>query len=177
VVLTPGWGDAVQANKAGLLEIADVFVINKADRPGARQTRLDLEQMLDMSNPGAWRPPILETVASEDAGVAELWAAIKDHERSLAETGELDRRRAARIDRELHHVLRARIGLEVERVCELEEYLGLVRSVVAHEVDPYAAADILIAAVGSAAPAGPGSRGGETRKDGDPGDGTSSAGA
>ena len=57
VVVTPGWGDAVQANKAGLLEVADIFVINKADRPGARQTRLDLEQMLDMSQPGAWRPP------------------------------------------------------------------------------------------------------------------------
>ena len=64
VVLTPGWGDAVQANKAGLLEVADIFVINKSDRPGARQTRLDLEQMLNMSHPAAWRPPILETVAS-----------------------------------------------------------------------------------------------------------------
>ena len=149
VVLTPGWGDAVQANKAGLLEIADVFVINKADRPGARQTRLDLEQMLDMSAVSRWRPPIIETVATQDVGVPELWAAIKGHEESLADTGELDRRRAERLDRELRRVLRSQIEVEVERVCELDQYMGLVRSVAAHEVDPYEAADILIGAVGS----------------------------
>jgi LAO/AO transport system kinase len=159
VVLTPGWGDAVQANKAGLLEVADVFVINKADRPGARQTRLDLEQMLDMSLLGRWRPPILETVASQDEGAPELWAAIKGHESSLAETGELARRRAERIDREFRRVLRARIEADVERVFGLEEYQGLVSSVVAHEVDPYDAADLLIGAIGrDDASAGPGTR-------------------
>ena len=65
VVLNPGWGDAIQANKAGLLEIADLFVINKADRPGARETRRDLELMLDLTQLGDWRPPIVETVAHE----------------------------------------------------------------------------------------------------------------
>jgi len=150
VVLTPGWGDAVQANKAGLLEIADVFVINKADRPGARQTRLDLEQMLDMSSAGSWRPPILETVATQDDGVAELWAAIKSHEESLAATGELERRRAERLDREFRRVLRAQVEAAVERVFELEQHAGLVSSVAAHETDPYDAADILIGEVGSA---------------------------
>ena len=63
VVVNPGWGDAIQANKAGLLEIADLFVINKADRPGARETRRDLELMLDLTQLGDWRPPIVETVA------------------------------------------------------------------------------------------------------------------
>jgi LAO/AO transport system kinase len=63
VVVTPGWGDAMQANKAGLLEVADVFVINKADRPGVREARRDLEQMLDLSRPGAWRPEIVDTSA------------------------------------------------------------------------------------------------------------------
>ncbi len=149
VVLTPGWGDAVQANKAGLLEIADVFVINKADRPGARQTRLDLEQMLDMSSPGRWRPPILETVASQDVGVPEMWAAIKSHELSLAETGELARRRSERLDREFRQVLRARIEARWIASAALERYEGLVRSVVAHETDPYEASDILIGEVGS----------------------------
>ena len=76
VVVNPGWGDAIQANKAGLLEIADLFVINKADRPGARETRRDLELMLDLTELGAWRPPIVETVASTGDGVEELWAAI-----------------------------------------------------------------------------------------------------
>ena len=62
VVLNPKWGDAVQANKAGLLETADIFVINKADLPGASETRRDLEQMLDLTAPGDWRPPVLETI-------------------------------------------------------------------------------------------------------------------
>ncbi|MGO9341112.1 MAG: methylmalonyl Co-A mutase-associated GTPase MeaB [Acidimicrobiales bacterium] len=155
VVLTPGWGDAVQANKAGLLEIADVFVINKADRPGARQTRLDLEQMLDMSSPGPWRPPILETVASQDVGVGELWAAIKDHEESLATSGELARRRRERLDREFRRVLSAKVAEEVDRVCGLDQHAGLVGSVMSHETDPYEAAEILIAQVGSAPEAAP----------------------
>ncbi len=151
VVLTPGWGDAVQANKAGLLEIADVFVINKADRPGARQTRLDLEQMLDMSIPGRWRPPILETVASQDTGVGELWEAIKSHEASLATSGELDRRRSERLDREFRRVLVAKVEAEVGRVSGLEQNAALVGSVMSHTTDPYEAAEILIGQVGSAA--------------------------
>ncbi len=79
VVVNPGWGDAIQANKAGLLEIADLFVINKADRPGARETRRDLELMLDLTELGEWRPPIVETVASTGDGVDELWATIREH--------------------------------------------------------------------------------------------------
>ncbi|MEI6701723.1 MAG: methylmalonyl Co-A mutase-associated GTPase MeaB [Actinomycetota bacterium] len=65
VVMNPGWGDSMQANKAGLLEIADVFVINKADRAGVKEARRDLEQMLDLSHLGDWRPPIVETVAAK----------------------------------------------------------------------------------------------------------------
>jgi LAO/AO transport system kinase len=154
VVLTPGWGDAVQANKAGLLEVADVFVVNKSDRPGASQTRSDLEQMLDLAVPGAWRPPIVETVASESEGVTELWAAIRDHEESLSERGELVVRRDERLERELGRVLRARIALEIERLREQKQYKGLVASVIAHEIDPYDAADLLIAGVGATEPDG-----------------------
>jgi len=150
VVVTPGWGDSVQANKAGLLEVADVFVINKADRPGSRQTRLDLEQMLDLSNLGRWRPPIVETVATTDDGVDTMWLAIKDHEASLAESGELVRRRAKRLERELRRVLIAEIELEVQRVWEHDDYAGVVQAVIAHEIDPYEAADTLIKAARSA---------------------------
>ena len=71
VVVNPGWGDAVQANKAGLLEIADVFVINKADRPGADETRRDLERMLDLTSAAGWRPPIVATTATGGDGVAD----------------------------------------------------------------------------------------------------------
>ena len=93
VVVNPGWGDAIQANKAGLLEIADLFVINKADRPGARETRRDLELMLDLTELGDWRPPIVETVASTGDGVEELWAAIGRHRGHQIEHGALARHR------------------------------------------------------------------------------------
>ena len=78
VVVNPGWGDAVQANKAGLMEIADIFVINKADRKGADETRRDLEGMLDLSDLAydAWRPPILQTTATSGDGVEELWNVV-----------------------------------------------------------------------------------------------------
>ena len=81
VVVNPGWGDAVQAAKAGLLEIADLFVVNKADRDGAAETVRDLEFMLDLSlrSPGTWRPPIVKTVASRGEGLEELWEAIGAH--------------------------------------------------------------------------------------------------
>jgi LAO/AO transport system kinase len=105
--------------------------------------------MLDMSSPGNWRPPILETVASQDVGVTELWEAIKSHEESLVATGELARRRAERLDREFRRVLMARVEAEVGRVIGLDRHADLVRSVVAHETDPYEAADILIGEVGS----------------------------
>ena len=155
VVLTPGWGDAVQANKAGLLEVADIFVINKSDRPGARQTRQDLEQMLNMSQPTSWRPPIIETVASADQGVSELWAAVHEHEDSLAGTGELEIRRTARLELEFRKVLRARIENEVDRLIA-DRHDGLVQSVVAHERDPYAAADELLGELGELGTSGAG---------------------
>ena len=71
VLLAPGMGDAIQAVKAGVLEVADVFVINKADRAGVEETRRDLELMLELSELGAWRPPILTTVAARREGVDE----------------------------------------------------------------------------------------------------------
>ena len=85
VVVNPGWGDAVQANKAGLMEVADVFVINKADRPGVQETRRDLEQMLELSSEtgerpdDGWRVPIVPTVSTTGEGVTELWEAIGRH--------------------------------------------------------------------------------------------------
>src|SRR6187200_1209620 len=81
VVVNPGWGDSVQANKAGLMEIADVFVINKADRKGVEETSRDLEQMLDLSDLAheSWRPPILSAVGTTGQGVPELWDAVNAH--------------------------------------------------------------------------------------------------
>jgi LAO/AO transport system kinase len=144
VVLTPGWGDSIQANKAGLLEIADVFVINKADRPGAAETRRDLDSMLDMSMAmGAWRPPIVSTVAPAGEGIEELWRVIGDHRAHLEQSGELAERRRRRALDELTEVIVRRLEARV-RTLEGGEYERIREAVVAGEVDPYAAADELL---------------------------------
>ena len=86
VVLNPGWGDSVQANKAGLMEIADIFVINKADRKGVEETRRDIEQMLELSDlpHEAWRPPIIATIGNTGEGVPALWDAVLEHGSSVS---------------------------------------------------------------------------------------------
>jgi LAO/AO transport system kinase len=99
VVVTPGWGDAVQANKAGLLEVADIFAINKSDRPGAADTRRDLELMLDLTvlDDDGWRPPIIATVGTSAEGIAELVSALDDHWSLLNRTEQWNERRRARV--------------------------------------------------------------------------------
>ncbi|MHB1988613.1 MAG: methylmalonyl Co-A mutase-associated GTPase MeaB [Acidimicrobiales bacterium] len=104
VVLNPGWGDAVQANKAGLLEVADVLVINKADRPGVRETKRDLVHMLQLTGEMDWTPPIVETVASGGDGTKELWAAICSHRAHLENNGGLEARRQARMAKEMERL-------------------------------------------------------------------------
>lgn len=143
VVVNPGWGDAVQANKAGLLEIADVIVINKADRPGAAETRRDLDRMLDLTTGSAWRPPIVATTASTGEGVDELWAAIGRHRRHLEESGELGVRRTARVADELTEIVAALLR-ERAKATAGEHLDRLAAQVAARSVDPWtAAADLL----------------------------------
>jgi LAO/AO transport system kinase len=144
VVVTPGWGDSMQANKAGLLEIADLFVINKADRPGAREARRDLEQMLDLSSLGAWRPPIVDTVASSGEGLSALWDEIGRHRAHLRESGILEQRRAERLGHELRRVLMARSAARIDELAGGEEFAGAVKALAAGELDPYQAADRLL---------------------------------
>jgi LAO/AO transport system kinase len=146
--VNPKWGDAIQANKAGLLETADIFVINKADRPGAAESRRDLEQMLEMSTPGDWRPPILETVAATGEGVEALWGEIGRHRAHLAEAGLRDRVRSQRLRREFRLVLRARIEKEIDRLSSEPAFAELDAAVVEHRLDPYAAAEQLLAHMG-----------------------------
>jgi LAO/AO transport system kinase len=151
VVVNPRWGDAIQANKAGLMETADIFVINKADMPGAAQSRRDLEQMLDLSTPGAWRPPVLETVAATGEGVDALWAEIGRHRAFLSEEGLLEPSRRARLHREFRLVLRARIESEIDRLGTNPRFAELSDAVVDHRLDPYAAAEELLSHVGDSA--------------------------
>jgi LAO/AO transport system kinase len=144
VVVTPGWGDSMQANKAGLLEIADVFVINKADRPGVREARRDLAQMLDLARPGVWRPEILDTTASSGEGVGELWRAVARHREHLRSSGHLAVRRSERLAQELRRVLRARAEVRVDELAAGEEFTTAVKALAAGELDPYQAADRLL---------------------------------
>jgi LAO/AO transport system kinase len=145
VVVTPGWGDSMQASKAGLLEVADVFVINKADRPGAREARRDLEQMLDLARPGAWRPEIIDTTATARAGVDELWQAVSRHRAHLVTSGQLAVRRTESVAEELRRVLLARTEVKVDELTAGEEFTTAVKALAAAELDPYEAADGLLA--------------------------------
>jgi LAO/AO transport system kinase len=152
VVVNPKWGDAIQANKAGLMETADIFVINKADMPGAAQSRRDLEQMLDLSTPGDWRPPILETVAATGEGVDALWAEIGRHRTFLDQAGLLAVARRERLRGEFRRVLRARIEKEIDRLGSQPRFSELDDDVVEHRIDPYAAAEQLLAQLGEGGP-------------------------
>ncbi|HZT65437.1 MAG TPA: methylmalonyl Co-A mutase-associated GTPase MeaB [Acidimicrobiales bacterium] len=143
VVVNPGWGDAVQANKAGLLEIADVFVINKADRPGVRETERDLKSMLSMSDLGDWTPPIVPAVASTGEGVADVWAAIGDHRRHLEGSGLLEGRRRHRLEDELREIVVRRLEQEAYQRCA-DAFERLLVGVLERRVDPYSAADELV---------------------------------
>lgn len=144
VVLNPGWGDAVQAAKAGLLEIADIFVLNKADRPGAGEAERDLLSMLGMAerhDPG-WTPPVLPTIATTGEGVATAVEAVRRLVAHLADTGGLDRRRGDRAGTELRALLVARLleGLSPEG----DDVVRLTAAVAARQLDPWAATDQLL---------------------------------
>lgn len=149
VVVNPGWGDAVQANKAGLLEIADVFVINKADRPGVDETRRDLEQMLDLSDlpHDAWRPRIMPAVASAGEGVEAVWDAVLTHRAHAESSGDLERRRAHRAADELREILARRTAEVARELATGERWDELTAAVAAGDVDPWSAADEMLAGV------------------------------
>ena len=150
VVVNPGWGDSVQANKAGLMEIADVFVINKADRKGVDETRRDLELMLDLSDLselGDWRPPIVPTVGMEGKGVPELWEAVLAHRAHIEANGFLVRRRANRLQGELREIVVRRLELRAREICTGARWDELGVEVLAHTTDPWTAADEMLQGV------------------------------
>ena len=151
VVVNPGWGDSVQANKAGLMEIADVFVINKADRKGVDETRRDLEQMLDLSDlpHEAWRPPIVPTIGSTGEGVEALWDVVQQHRAHISSTGELDRRRRFRLREELREIVARRLEQKAREICTGDRWDQLQDGVIERSLDPWSAADEMLKAVGA----------------------------
>ena len=141
VVVSPGWGDAVQVSKAGILEIADVFVVNKADREGAEVAARDLRQMLRMGGEMPWTPPVVTTTATVGAGTAELWDAIESHRAYLESSGELERGREARLLREAESL--AVEGLRERATRLLVEDPSLAADLTERRTDPYRTAAIL----------------------------------
>ena len=149
VLLAPGMGDAIQAAKAGILEVADVYVVNKADREGADNTVRDLRNMISQGDGphGGWKPPIVKTVAARGEGIDDLVERLDEHWAWLRESGELDRRRLARASGEIEAIavtaLRERLG-DLHAGTALDT---LAEEVVRGKTDPYAAADRLVADV------------------------------
>ncbi|GAA1303890.1 methylmalonyl Co-A mutase-associated GTPase MeaB [Pseudonocardia xinjiangensis] len=149
VLLAPGTGDGIQAAKAGILEVADVFVVNKADRDGADQAIRDLRHMLSLGEPpaGGWERPVVRTVAARREGVGDLVAALDAHRDWLDAVGERERRRLRRAEAEIEAItldqVRARIGdlRGAHGLCDLAQ------RVLDGELDPYRAADELTAEV------------------------------
>lgn len=150
VVVNPGWGDAVQANKAGLMEIADVFVVNKADRPGAAETRSDLEQMLHLRVDEGWMPPIVATTATDGDGVDDIWRAVREHREWLETSGEGDARRRRRVTTELRSIVTVQLAATAARLAGGARFDELRDDVLARRIDPWSAADELVGAVDDA---------------------------
>ena len=151
VVVNPGWGDSVQANKAGLMEIADIFVINKADRKGVDETRRDLEQMLDLSDLAhdAWRPPILSVIATTSQGVDELWDTVQAHRTSIEGSGELARRRQYRLREELREIVAQRLEQRAKQIATGDRWEQLQGQVLDRQLDPWSAADQMLDGIGA----------------------------
>jgi LAO/AO transport system kinase len=144
MVTLPGLGDEIQAIKAGILEIADVFVINKADRDGVERAVKDLQMMLSIGEHGAWLPPVRQAVAHRDEGVAEVLEEIERHRGHLIATGELEKRRRSHLRLRVEGLLKERVVAAADRV------LGLDREVelgFAAGLDPYQVAERLFTGV------------------------------
>lgn len=149
VVMVPGLGDDIQAIKAGILEIGDVFAINKADRDGADKLNIELQMMMDLNQDKTltWRPPVKRTVANLSQGIEELVEAIDGHVVHLHETGELVIRRTERTKNEILATLDERIGRYVlNKLNAAGEFDRMVASVQSREKDPYSLVAEVLAA-------------------------------
>jgi GTPase len=154
VAVAPGMGDAVQAAKAGILEVGDVFVVNKADKPGAQETVRDLRGMIAMAQRTAadWKPPIVTTAAVNGEGIGDLAAKVDAHWAWLDSSGQGEARRRARAEQEITAIALAELRRRVGGLPGDSRLDDLAARVVAGKLDPFTAADELIAA----APAAPG---------------------
>ena len=146
VLMAPGLGDGIQAAKAGILEVGDVYVVNKADREGAEQVRRELRSMVALGDRPAegWKPPIVLTVATSGRGLDEVVAEIDRHRAWLEGSGELAKRRTRRAREEIEAIAIAALRERWESVSGHEDLDALAAAVASHDTDPYAAADELL---------------------------------
>jgi GTPase len=151
VVVSPGWGDAVQVAKAGILEIADVFVVNKADKEGAQEAARDLRHMLKMGPAPDWLPPVILTSTVTGDGMDELWEAIEGHRKHQESADALQRKRRERLLAEVETM--AAQGFRELTRRGLEADSDLARKLEEREVDPYKAAAILLERISTREPA------------------------
>ena len=148
VLAAPGTGDAIQAAKAGILEVADIFVVNKSDQPGAQEAVRDLRTMIAMARRGEgdWKPPIVTTTATTGEGITDLTARLDAHWSWLASSGERDRRRLARARAEITALAVAALAVRMGGLPNGTGLDSLAARVAAGELDPFSAADELVAA-------------------------------
>ncbi|ACS34432.1 methylmalonyl Co-A mutase-associated GTPase MeaB [Thermococcus gammatolerans] len=148
LVTVPGLGDEVQAIKAGLMEVADIFAINKADREGTEMVYLELKMALEFERDKwrqiGWEPPIVETTAFTLKGVRPLWEAIKRHRKHMEESGRLRERRAFRAREEVKTIIASTIARKVEERLAKGEAKDLIEEVVERKLDPYSASQIVM---------------------------------
>ena len=145
VVLVPGLGDDIQAIKAGILEIGDVFCINKCDRDGADRLNVEIEMMLDLGEAQNWRTPIERTIANKDQGVAEVVAALGEHRKYLEESGLLEERRRERARSEMLEMIHDRISRHIEEnISSTGEFSDCVEQVFERKTDPFTVVDSIV---------------------------------
>ena len=149
VVLVPESGDSIQVMKAGLMEIGEVFCVNKSDREGADRLVMEIETMLGLRNrDDGWRPPVVKTVATSAAGVEELLAELGRHREHLDRTGQIQARRKARVTRKIRELVEERMRKDAWTRAEVRNRLGeLVESVTTGESTPYRGADELMSLI------------------------------
>jgi LAO/AO transport system kinase len=150
VVLAPGMGDAIQAAKAGVLEIADIFCVNKSDKDGANETARDVRGMLELGHgrDPAWDIPIVMTSTVTGDGIDELWGAIKNHEQHLRSDGRLEERRRERFAAEIREIVGERLKAALEDAAGPDVFAKLTDDVLDRRLDPYSAAEELLARFG-----------------------------
>lgn len=142
VVLTPAGGDSVQTIKAGIMEIADIFVVNKADLAGADRTCSEVSMMLDLGESSReWRPPVVRTITMDGTGIGDMYQAIEDHHKFLEQSGNIEQVRKERIRRDVLDLIEYKIKKAVwDQVSGSDEFEELVKQIMSRETDPYTAA-------------------------------------